>query len=207
MKKIVIGLITLLSLSSQASLLGSIEGQNSYVFLDILDFQPSNQISLELQADGDSESKYRNISTYLPVQDYYLLFNTGENFSVKTPELEYSAFGPKSNRTIIITSLTLDDSQQVAQKEVATLKIKNEKAELTVQAYRKKRVLFYVGELKLVETTTVSNLTVNRDGVELFVDNRGWPLGKVVTQEGLYEASANTSTNALRDSCEAHCVD
>lgn len=205
MKKVLLGMIILASTLSHAGLLGAIEGKNSYVYVDIMDFQPTDTVSFELKVDGNDKDVYRHLFAYLPVDDYYELFNTENDISMSTEKLIYKASGGFDDRTISIEKRALDDSNDIAQKEIATIRIQENKASLEVKAYRRKNILFYVGDLKLVSTNKVSGLSVSRNGVGLFADNRGWPLGKVLTREGLNQATSDTSTESLKQACEIDC--
>jgi hypothetical protein len=207
MKKLFAGLLLLASLTTQASLLGSIEGKGGHVYLDILDFQPMNTISLDLNVDGSDDARYRHMATYISVDDYLDLFNSDKEVSFDSDRLSYEAFGSLKNRVVIISLKSLDDSGNVAQKEIATITMSGKTASVKIQAFRRKKIFFYVGDLKQVAENTAYGLEVNRDGVGLFGDNRGWPLGKVTTLEGLEAAVSDTSSNGLKEACEAECAE
>lgn len=205
MKKIFATLMLLGALSTPASLLGSIEGNGSHVYFDILDYQPMNTISLDLNVAGNDQASYRHMATYISVDDYLDLFNSDKDISFDSDRLSYEAFGSVKNRVVIISLKSLDDSGNVAQKEIATITMSGKKASVKIQAFRRKQVFFYVGKLKLVSENTAYDLDINRDGIGLFGDNRGWPLGKVTSLEGLEQAVSDTSTSGLREACEADC--
>jgi len=199
-------LVTLLcSLSIHASLLGSIEGKNSHVYLDILDYQPMNTVALDLKVDGDDEARYRHLSLYLSVDDYMAMFNSEKNYDVELADVTLSATGPLFKRHIVIEKRTRDDNGEIAQKELVVIKLQGDKASVNIKAFRRKKFLFYVGSLKQVSENSVSNINVIRKGVELFSDNRGWPLGRVLTLDGLINAVEDTSTSGLLEACEADC--
>lgn len=205
MKSLLFAGLILISAPSFASLLGLIEGSNSYVEVAILDYQPKATVDLEIQVDGTSENGYRHISAYLAVDAYNALFNSNEELSVETETLNYSAKNEYDQRIVTIERLALDDSGEVASKDVATIVMTVDTATLKVQAYRRKQFLVFVGDLKLVSESKMDGLVVYREGISLYGDNKGWPLGKVITQKGLEKATQDTSTSGLKGACEAEC--
>ena len=209
-KKLAITLIALINISASA-LVGGFSGQGSDINFDIMDFQEPNTVGIDIKLDGGNDSKYRSVFFNLNVDDYIAIFNTNQVVNgnkVRSGSIvSFSASGAVNDRKVRFETESLDDNDEVAQKEVTTITMKNGKASVNIEAYRRKQILFYVGKLKKVSETETVNLVINNDGVGLYGDNRGWPSGKVVSIEALLEAAANNSTSGLKAACEVECLE
>lgn len=201
-----------LTLTAHAGLMGKIKGHDeSRLSVSILDYDLRKHVGINIYLDVEGEQGYSHISFYMPIGTYHTIFNSGENtegeYKDMSTRILYSAIGPKEERDIVFEKQFLNDSGrfEIAMKEIVHITLRNSNASIGIEAFRRELTLFYVGELESVAHNTVDNMTIERDGVWLYSDNTSFPLGKVVTIEGLKAAGENTSTKALLEACEAEC--
>lgn len=183
--------------------------EDTEIFFSILDYGRKNHVYMNIFLEGEGEHRHRQVYGYIPIETYHAVFNTEESLELSIEDgdnqYDFKASGPLNDRSISITTIFYDDDKMVAQKEITTIKLTDVTADIKIEAFRRKQILFYVGKLRKVETTEAFDLPIDRSGVGLFGDNRGWPLGKVNTIEGLIEAGKDTSTEALRNACQVEC--
>jgi hypothetical protein len=207
MKIILLIALSILSvMSANASLVGSLEGDKVHAYFDIRDYQQRNTVGVEFDLGNDSvNSKYTQTFFNINVEDYLEIFNTANSVTSESPELDYTAIGIVSQRIISFTSKSIDDGGDIAKKEVTTIRLHGDRADISIEAFRRKRSFFVLGKLKSVSVVTVNDIKIIRNGVSLYGDNRGWPLGKVITETALLKAASDTSTNGLEAACEVDC--
>ena len=206
MKKLFIAIAILSSVCVNAQLIGGMQGKDSRIFIDIFDYQSTGTVSFEVRVnEGQEDLNDRQLFSLIPVDGYIDMFLSDKVVEVSGQELSYKASGTVNNRNIEITQVSLDDNGEIAAKKVAKIKIKGDTGSVEVKAFGRTQFLFWVGDLKEKSSAKATGLSIQRDGVVLYGDNRGWPLGKVTTLGGLLRASADTSTRGLKNACEAEC--
>ena len=207
MKKLLIILTLLVSMSSHAAMLGSIEQEkeegysedyvednSSRVYIQVMSGQAPGKVGFNIVVNGSEKANYRQIVSELPVDVYYELFNTGDSVSgiTEDPELDYRASGSVDNRVVVISR----ETRRGKIKTVAIITIDGAEASLNVKTFNS-----VYGNV--LADNKVSGLSVKRDGVWLFDDSQ--PLGKVITKEGLEAATSNSTVVGLKTACEANC--
>lgn len=210
--------IYLFSLTASANLIGSASKKNSKsnFSISIMDFQRPNSVSLNIFMNGMENARFRQLNKYLPVEMYDEIFHQeipegGYNYGSIGDAWDVTVFTARmenGNRVIYIKNTITDpDSREKVGQDFIDITFKGEKASIKFKAIRLVKHFFFFSKLKTVAENEVHNLNVKKDGVWLYGDNKGQPLGRVITYDGLLEAAKDTSTRALIEACEADCVE
>lgn len=205
-------MVTLLFMvTANASLIGLIENSAIETRFNILDYQEKDTVNFDMRfKSGNGDPNERQVFFNLPIDNYLDIFNSNKNVSVSSQklslgEISYSATGELTKRNIQISYKTFDDENDVSHKYNITIKLNEDTADLEMKMFGRKRIFFYVTDLRLRVKNKAKNVSFKRNGVCLYGDNLGWPLGKVITEEGLISAAADTSTLNLQRASEAKC--
>ncbi|MCB9061319.1 MAG: hypothetical protein H6622_07345 [Halobacteriovoraceae bacterium] len=184
-----------------------VEDEQTHLGISIMSDQRPNTVEVNIYLNGKKDYRYRHIFFYLDIESYNNLFNSELSVSGQYEMdsdflIKYRGNGTYDNRTIIFETQFFDDDEMIASKEISTIVLHDLKADISIEAYRRRVFLGFVGSLRSVAKTKAFDMDVDRSGIFFYGGNKNQIIGKTAIYENIIAAGKDNSYKSLKRLCE-----
>ena len=183
-------------------------GNGDWLETYVMDFSDSG---ITLEVDLRSRGRYGSMTTFLSLEDFQLLFASDETVKEITTNgfigATTASAGNKGDqeRWVEIEQRYHDDDGRLVHRKVLSFELSDQQITAVHLQINKRRQIFGIPLNMKRVFDDGSELERQATGLGMYRDNRGWPVGRVLSLVGVKKALDDPRETTFSQVCESEC--